>query len=586
MFRASKVNRRPDRLSTYFLSNSAVLAGIALSGILYNVGLTAGPFFEGQLAQCLIAVMAKEKTVGDMVNLAGLYLAVILLVQGSRCLKRFWVRRLANNTARSMRRVLYRNLVYQNPAVLGLDEAGSLMTKAIGDVDACAEGIRKFTTEIFDTGVVMIAYLGMLWYYDARLTLLACLFTPLAYLLAQRLKRPITRSSAAYKNSVSRLNGMALDRVTNALTYRVFGCEAQRDEAYTSQLAQVEKNAVVSSAWENAMQPLYNVIAMTGVLFVLIRGAQNVLGQGWAVWDIAAFTTYLACFSRLALKSSHAAKLFNAVQKARVSWQRIQLQLQPVSVPEAQLDAFTAPASLSVEKLSFAYPHQPPLFSNVSFKAQAGEIIGITGPLACGKSTFGRLFLGEQDYTGRIFINGLDLAEQNNAQLSQLVAYAGHDPQLLSDTIAENITLGEAFDCQPWLTAVALSEEVNALPQGVQTFIGAQGSRLSGGQQARLALARTLARSRPLIILDDPFSAVDPATEAEILQQLRMLAQDRIVFLISHRLTHFPDFDQILWLSQEKVQVSSHEAMLKTNSAYAQLFEKQQRKEEKTNESH
>ncbi|MFQ8582982.1 MAG: hypothetical protein ACLSA6_10870 [Holdemania massiliensis] len=66
------------------------MAGIALSGILYNVGLTAGPFFEGQLAQCLIAVMAKEKTVGDMVNLAGLYLAVILLVQASRCLKRFW----------------------------------------------------------------------------------------------------------------------------------------------------------------------------------------------------------------------------------------------------------------------------------------------------------------------------------------------------------------------------------------------------------------------------------------------------------------------------------------------------------------
>ena len=99
-------------------------------------------------------------------------------------------------------------------------------------------------------------------------------------------------------------------------------------------------------------------------------------------------------------------------------------------------------------------------------------------------------------------------------------------------------------------------------------------------------MARTLARSRPLIILDDPFSAVDPATEAEILQQLRVLAQDRIVFLISHRLTHFPDFDQILWLSQEKVQVSSHVMMLKTNSAYAQLFEKQQRKEVKNDESH
>lgn len=379
---------------------------------------------------------------------------------------------------------------------------------------------------------------------------------------------------------------MALDRVTNALTYRVFGCEAQRDEAYTSQLAQVEKNAVVSSAWENAMQPLYNVIAMTGVLFVLIRGAQNVLGQGWAVWDIAAFTTYLACFSRLALKSSHAAKLFNAVQKARVSWQRIQPQLQPVSVPGSAARYVYRSSFTERGKAQLCLSPPTTAFFQCFFQGSSRGDHRHYRPLACGKSTFGRLFLGEQDYTGRIFINGLDLAEQNNAQLSQLVAYAGHDPQLLSDTIVENITLGEAFDCQPWLTAVALSEEVNALPRGIQTFIGAQGSRLSGGQQARLALARTLARSRPLIILDDPFSAVDPATEAEILQQLRVLVQDRIVFLISHRLTHFPDFDQILWLSQEKVQVSSHEMMLKTNSAYAQLFEKQQRKEVKNDESH
>ena len=107
--------------------------------------------------------------------------------------------------------------------------------------------------------------------YDLRLTLLACVFAPLAALLAQKLKHPITRSAAAYKNSVSQLNTMTLDRVSNALTYRVFGCENQRDQALGDQLAVVEKNAVVSSAWENAMQPLYNIIAMAGVVFVLLR---------------------------------------------------------------------------------------------------------------------------------------------------------------------------------------------------------------------------------------------------------------------------------------------------------------------------
>ena len=118
----------------------------------------------------------------------------------------------------------------------------------------------------------------------------------------------------------------------------------------------------------------------------LLRGAQNVLGVGWAAWDLAAFTTYLACFSRLALKSSHAAKLFNAVQKAKVSWQRIQPQLQPVEIPDSTLPPTAGPAELKLEDLSFAYPHQPPLFEHVACQVHTGQIIGITGPLACGKS--------------------------------------------------------------------------------------------------------------------------------------------------------------------------------------------------------
>lgn len=212
MIRKSNRERRPDRLSTYFYQERGILAGITLTGILYNAGLTAGPYFEGQLTLCLMAVLAGEKSGIDMIKLAGVYLIIILIVQGARCLKRFGVRRFANDTARSMRRVLYRNLVYQNPAVLSADEAGSLMTKAISDVDACAEGMRKFTTEVFDTGVVMIAYLGMLMAYDLRLTLLACVFAPLAALLAQKLKHPITRSASAYKNSVSQLNTMKIGR--------------------------------------------------------------------------------------------------------------------------------------------------------------------------------------------------------------------------------------------------------------------------------------------------------------------------------------------------------------------------------------
>ena len=103
----------------------------------------------------------------------------------------------------------------------------------------------------------------------------------------------------------------------------MFGCEKERQEAYEADLAAYEKSAIKANIWNTAMPPVYRVISMAGLLFILCFGQKNVLGTGWKSWSIAAFTTFLACFVKLSVKSSSAAKLFNAVHKAQVSWNRI-----------------------------------------------------------------------------------------------------------------------------------------------------------------------------------------------------------------------------------------------------------------------
>ena len=148
---------------------------------------------------------------------------------------------------------------------------------------------------------------------------------------------------------------------------------------------------------QSALPPLYLVVSEAGVLFILWFGAKNVLGTGWSNWDIAAFTTFLSCFTRLVVKSSKAAKLFNAVQKAEVSWRRI----RPLMKRPEKLDVLNVPAAedVTLENLSFSYGEKP-VFSGLSLTAHPGEIIGVTGPVACGKSTLGRVFLCESPYGG------------------------------------------------------------------------------------------------------------------------------------------------------------------------------------------
>ncbi|MGW8115331.1 ABC transporter ATP-binding protein [Caproicibacterium sp. NSD3] len=564
---------QPDRIGSYFRLEVRPLILVTASGVLYNVGMVAGPYFEGQLAQCLFDIMKGDKTVSAMVSLAVLYLSVILFVQAMRALKRFGVRRFANDTSRNMRHMLYNSLVHMSREKLEKENLGSIMTKAVADVDTCVEGMRKFTTEVFDTGVVLVAYTVMLFSYDWRLALLSCAFTPFAYLIAGHLKKRVAQSNAAYKKSAGRLNGATMDRVSNAVTYRVYGCEQNRDAAYEVRLGDYEKCAVAANLWENTMQPLYNIISMCGAVLILYLGAQNVLGMGWKSWDIAAFTTFLSCFTKMALKSSHAAKLFNAIQKAQVSWARIKpLMKEYIGQDTVSLPNVAKPAELMFFNVSLGWADGETVLRDISFSVHPGQIIGVTGPVACGKSTLGKGFIGEVPYCGSIRVAGRELRELSHCERSQLISYMGHEPELISDTLAENIRLGKPGEIEPFLRAVCLDEEVRQMPQGASTLVGSGGVRLSGGQQARVALARTLYNSSSVLVLDDPFSALDQGTEQTILKNLRALTKDKIVILFSHRLYQFPTFDRVLFLSDGRSIFSTHEKLMQENPDYAKLY--------------
>ena len=562
----------PDQIRSFFRAEWAALALVTLSGLLYNVGLLAAPWFEGRLAQCLADILGGSETAAHMAVLVLAYLAVTLAVQAARFVKRFYVRRFANNINRRMKGVLYANLVRQSRAALEHEGAGELMTKAISDVDDCVEGMRKFTTEIFDTGVALVGYAAMLFVYDWRLALLSLLFTPVSYFCAARMKKPVQRAGAAYKKAAGTLSGATLDRAKNAVTYRVYGCEDARAERYEAALQDYEWAAVRNNVWQSALPPLYLAASGAGAVFILWFGAKNVLGTGWNAWDIAAFTTFLSCFAKLTVKSSKVAKLFNSVQKAEVSWKRIRPLLKSPE-PLAALSV-PQPAPVTIENLSFAYGGVP-VFSGLSLTAQPGDIIGVTGPVACGKSAFGRVFLCEVPYGGSVRFGGRELSALSAREIAAAVGYLGHDPELSADTVRSNVLCGSEQDAGAPLEAVALQDEVRAMEHGLDTVIGSGGVRLSGGQAQRLALARTLAHPRPVMILDDPFSALDRRTEDAVFAKLREYARDKVVFLISHRLYHFPQMQRVIFLEDGKTAVGTHDELLAAVPAYRRLYESQ-----------
>lgn len=538
----------------YFKKEWKSLTIVTITGLIYNFGLILGPYFEGKLTQSIYDYFQQYISFQTILKIVLLYLFSISIVQISRFYKRNYVRIFANNTNKRFKQKIYQNILYAPRLQIKQEQTGALLTKAVIDADDCSEGIRKFTTELFDTCIALIAYLCMLFHYDIKITLLCIVCIPVSYLLAEKMKTLVQRTSEKQKQITAALNETTLDLTSNAMMYRIYGCEENRMHSYENILQKYESASIKANIPFMAFPPLYFVITLLGLFPILYYGCHYVI-QG--TWNIAIFTTYVACFLKLATKSSKSAKLFNAVHKAQISWKRLSPYLLD---PDTSIPSPSIIPSLTVKDLSFHYPNANDLFKHISFTLQKGEILGVCGKVASGKSTFGKVFLQEMPYEGFISIE------------KQNVTYLGHDLQLLNDTIEHNITLGKDIDILPYLKLVCIDQEVEQMEQGIHTKLGNGGILLSKGQAQRIALARTLVHASSLIILDDPFSALDIKTEQQVFHNIQSYCKDKMIILISHRLSIFQYATKVLLLEDTRATLSTHADLCQTSSTYKTLL--------------
>jgi ATP-binding cassette, subfamily B, multidrug efflux pump len=501
------------------------------------------------------------------------YIEVVLFIQGLRFVKRFYIRRFANRTNASMRAHVFNSILSQPYAEFINSDLGNLMSRIIGDVDACVEGMRKFTTEVFDTGVLMSAYVVTMISFDLTVGLLSIMFIPLAMLIAEKLKTFIVKASSAYRTQNAVLTSLTIEASENALLYRISGVDPLIEKAYDEALEDLRKKAVRATVLENSMQPLYNAISMMGVVFVFLLGGNKVIsGQ----WTIGSFTAFFAIFTAMSLKSSKAAKLFNSVQKSSVSWKRIKPYMKPYQELEESKANEETKLSLEIKDLSFSF-RDLEIIKGLNLSLHSGQICGITGPIASGKSTFLSVLTGLMDYQGSIRINGKELKEMSPQERSSWLAYHPQRPQLFGESLIDNITWESGGDIESVLDITQLKDEVNAMTHQQDSSAGNLGSRLSGGQKARVALSRTLFSQRKILLLDDPFASVDIATEQKILKALKDAYPNAIILLVSHRVAMFSAFEQVLFLEEKgKALSGTPDEMMKKSVLYRKMIELQE----------
>ena len=545
----------------------------AVGGILYNTVVVFGAIFLGKAIDAANLVLQGQADLPYFyANLFG-FLGFTILFQAARYFKRYYMREIVNRMKCDIRAGLLSAFFRMPLVALNGEKVGDMMSRMIGDVEQVGQSVQTTITELWDTVLLMISYFVACMFYSPKITLLAAIPIPFTVLLAQLIRRPLYSLSQKSRSAASGINVHLQHNVSGIALLRLFGLEEKDRNLFSKLLDEQLKWNVLSTALQNGMTPIYILTATLGIVLVVGMGGERVVNGSWS---IGVFTAYLSMFTAMSVRTNVAARVMNTWHGAKASWDRI-CEKMGVEQPDTAVPEETPPeegCSLIVNALSFRYPFSgEDCLHDISFCVKPGELIGITGPVGSGKSALAAALSGLYPYDGEVTINGVELSALGSSR-NKTIAYMDAEHFVFSDDVAFNISLGqEQGDLDAALSLAELAVDIDGFPDGVHTRLMERGVRISGGQRQRISLARAWNSPASVLLLDDPFSAIDIAMERRIMRNIRERQGDRIILLFSHRLSTFPLTDRVIVLEKGRIgQSGTHEELLNEPGVYRDIF--------------
>ncbi len=433
--------------------------------------------------------------------------------------------------------------------------SGGVLANTVRDFEAVREFFATGTLTVLGDLPFMFLYLAVIALVGGWLALVPLLAIPLLLGIAWIARGPLARKVNESMQESSQRTAHLFETMNGLDTVKTLGAEAWSRRKWESLTQAIAHNSLETrgiTAWVNYANAA--VLALAGVAVVGV-GAVLISDQALTLGQIIAVALLTG---RALAPVSQIANLVVRWEQTRLSYTALEKIMRAATDDSAtSLQAPVLSGALEFRDVSFAYPKMPPVIERLNVKIRPGERVGIIGKLGSGKSSLLKLVLNQYSpTTGSVLVDDLVTTQLEPLSLRRQIGYVPQDVTLFHGTLRENIELGRVQADDAVLLAAmrsaCLDEIVAQLPGGVATQVGERGERLSGGQKQIVAIARALLTSPRLLLLDEPSSMVDPATEQKLIARLRAL-DGTTVILVTHRMAMLALVDRLIVMDRGRV---------------------------------
>ncbi len=461
------------------------------------------------------------------------------------------------------------------------NRTGVIMSRITNDLFSITELSHHGPENLMTSTVTILGAFAILCTICWPLAVMILAVVPLFILFTVRWNSRMNAANAEVKQNLGEINASIESGISGIRTAKAFANESTEADKFQSANA-FFKNAkrkwyktmgIYHSGIESTMS-LMQVLTITAGGFFIMKGRMDIV-------DLITFSLYVSTFTR---PITQLADFIETFTDGMTGFKRFRdlMNTQPdiQDKPDA-VELKNVKGDIEYQDVSFSYGDGVPVLEHVSFSLPHGQCLAVVGPSGGGKTTLCQLLPRFYDVTaGSVTIDGQDVRDVTQHSLRHAIGIIQQDVFVFADTIRENIRYGrpDATDAEIIAAAIQaeIHEEILAMPDGYDTFVGERGVMLSGGQKQRLSIARVFLKNPPILILDEATSALDSVTEQRIQASLDHLAQGRTSMIIAHRLSTVKNADRIAVIENEHiVELGTQEELLAKNGVFARLWRAQ-----------